>query len=172
MRNEVWKDVVNYEGDYLVSNFGRIRRISRASGTTVGLILKPKHIRKYLTVCLYKNKLGRNFFVHRLVTSAFIGNLPSNYQVNHKYGNGNNNNLNNLEYVTPKQNINHAHLKGLMPSQKGENNPQAKLRKCDVLKIRLMAEKFNTNHRVLANRFCISQPCVTLIVNRKRWLHI
>ena len=62
----------------------------------------------YLWVALYKDRKRKMCFVHRLVAFAFIGDLPKGYQVNHINENKTDNNIKNLEYVTPKQNVNHG----------------------------------------------------------------
>ena len=99
---EVWKDIPGYEGFYEVSNFGRVK----------SLHLKPKILNpkapshRYKRVSLSVGGVKKQHSVHRLVLLAFIG--PSNLQVNHIDGDKNNNTLTNLEYCTPKENINHA----------------------------------------------------------------
>ena len=57
---------------------------------------------------------GCSFKVHRLVAFAFLGPPPSElaWQVHHRDGNSSNNHLNNLEYVTPRQNILYSYAKG------------------------------------------------------------
>lgn len=57
---------------------------------------------------------GRVFKVHRLVAFAFLGPPPSElaWQVHHRDGNSSNNRLDNLEYVTPRQNVRYSHAKG------------------------------------------------------------
>lgn len=51
--------------------------------------------------------------VHSLVAEAFIGSRPANHEINHKDGCKTNNHVNNLEYVTPSENIRHAFTTGL-----------------------------------------------------------
>lgn len=68
---------------------------------------------RYLAVKWYENGKQKSAYVHRLVASAFVDN-PNNYpQVNHKDGNTSNNRADNLEWVTPGQNIRHAYDTGL-----------------------------------------------------------
>ena len=83
-------------------------------------ILKPQAIagyknkKKYLAVSLNK----KLHYVHRVVFFTFVNELPKNdYQVNHKDGNKRNNNLTNLEYITKKQNMEHAQKAGLLKDQ-------------------------------------------------------
>ena len=77
--------------------------------------LKPYLDRKngYLSVALHKDGTHKNYRVHRLVAETFISN-PSNLpQVNHIDGNKLNNNVENLEWCTSQQNIQHAWTNGL-----------------------------------------------------------
>ena len=97
---EVFKKIPNHE-KYEVSNFGRVKSYNRGSD---GFILKPQpHKKGYLQVTLSKRK---RFYVHRLVMLIFIG--ESDLQVNHIDCDKTNNRLDNLEYVTCKENIRHA----------------------------------------------------------------
>ena len=100
---EVWKDVVGYEGLYKVSNLGNVVGIKR------GKILAPQERRHgYLAVCLYgkpsKNGRFRQVSVHRLVAEAFIPNPNGYEEVNHKDENKQNNLAENLEWCSHKQN--------------------------------------------------------------------
>lgn len=109
---EVWKDVVGYEGLYQVSNMGRVKSLSRIGLNGNRLkerLLKPRpKAFGYLLVCLYKQGNCKNFLIHRLVAEAFIPN-PNNYpQINHKDEVTYNNVVSNLEWCTCKYNINYG----------------------------------------------------------------
>lgn len=105
---EIWKDVVGYEGYYEVSNLGNVRSVTRVKK---GKQLKPIERRHgYLAVQLHGkggNERGfKAFSIHRLVAEAFISN-PNNYpEVNHIDEDKSNNRVDNLEWVTHKQNMN------------------------------------------------------------------
>lgn len=75
-------------------------------------VIKPynNHAGKgYLYVCLYKGKIKQgNYAVHRLVAQTFIPNPHNKTHVNHIDGNTFNNNVDNLEWVTPLENVEHA----------------------------------------------------------------
>jgi len=109
--NEVWKNIVGYEGKYQVSSFGQVRSIDRidASGKKrKGRLLKPcKDKDGYLYVGLSDGGVTIRR-IHKLVAEAFIGSCPNGHQVNHKDENKTNNRIENLEYVTAKQNINYG----------------------------------------------------------------
>ena len=113
MNNEIWKDVIGYEGLYLVSNLGRVKSIKRqvAGGVrnTPEKILK-QHLQKegYFTVVLYKDGIPKRLSVHRLVAIAFCDN-PHNFPVvNHKDENKSNNLATNLEWCTVIYNMNYG----------------------------------------------------------------
>ena len=104
---ENWKDIKGYEGLYMVSDQGRVRSLPRA--TTKGRILKPIKLRDgYLYVVLSKNGKHKRMAIHRLVALVFISNPDNKPQVNHKSEVKTQNNVENLEWVTPSENINYG----------------------------------------------------------------
>lgn len=112
---EQWKDIPGFEDFYLASSFGRIMSIAPGRAKTRGRILSPRSDGKdngYLTVCLYKGGKKYNKKVHRLVAETFLENVGEKKEVNHKDGNKRNNRLDNLEWVTAKENTRHAHAMG------------------------------------------------------------
>lgn len=74
--------------------------------------------KKYLAVTAYKDGKQRHYYVHRLLAEAFIPNPENKPQVNHIDGNSRNNKLENLEWVTAKENVEHAYKIGLVPTLK------------------------------------------------------
>lgn len=106
MNKEIWKDIKGYEGLYQVSNMGEVRRVGRN---------KPlyKSLRNYYGVKLSKNNIKKYFNIHKLVAETFIPNLSNKEQVNHIDGNKLNNNVENLEWVTPSENTKHAYINRL-----------------------------------------------------------
>ena len=109
---EVWKNIKDYEGIYQVSNLGNVRSLDRVSKNRhhlKGKILKQHRDKDgYLKLCLFKNGVGRHFFVHRLVTIAFIPNPDNKPQVNHIDEDKDNNKANNLEWCTVLYNNNYG----------------------------------------------------------------
>ena len=105
MNNEVWKDIINYEGHYQVSNQGRVKSLKQGKER----ILKARKLPSgYLQVDLYKNGEYKHYTVHRLVAKAFIPNPNNLPDVNHKDEDKTNNNLSNIEWCDRKYNSNYG----------------------------------------------------------------
>lgn len=103
LTNEVWKDVVGYEGRYKVSNTGKI--YSTISNKCLALRINKSG---YSQINLYKDCDRQMFSIHRLVAQAFIPNPENKPQVNHIDEDKTNNTSSNLELVTSKENKNHG----------------------------------------------------------------
>ena len=105
MENEVWKDVIGYEGLYQVSNFGNVKTLKYGKEK----ILKPgKNSHGYLQVVLCKNNTCKSYSIHRLVAQSFIPNPLNLSEINHKNENKTDNNVYNLEWCEHKYNINYG----------------------------------------------------------------
>lgn len=117
MKNEIWKDIKGYESYYQVSNLGRIKSKERYSSCCYGKqrLLKEKNIvptpdkNGYLRIMLSKDKDKKRFYIHELVAQAFLDNSNNHPCVNHIDSNRTNNEVENLEFCTHKQNIEHAY---------------------------------------------------------------
>ncbi|QJD54715.1 putative winged helix-turn-helix domain-containing protein [Pseudomonas phage MR4] len=103
MTDEIWKDIEGYEGRYMVSNYGRIKNCNRNKLLAVRL---DKY--GYLVVNLYIGTNGKTYKVHRLVATSFIPNPDKLPHVNHKDKNRANPAVDNLEWVTPQQNVEYS----------------------------------------------------------------
>lgn len=168
MQTEKWKDIKQYNGLYQVSNLGRVKSLPR--NTTNGKILSPNKSTSYYRICLVKNGFIKSFAIHRLVAITFIRNPLDKRYVNHKDGNRQNNNVCNLEWVTPSENNYHAFKNDLSKSLKGSKHPLAKLSEDDVIKIRELGNKYTQQY--IAKMFNISFQEISDIINRKKWKHI
>ena len=98
------RDIKNYEGLYAVTPEGEVWSYKNKK------FLKPFHNARggYLKVGLCKNGEVKNFYVHRLVTDAYLPNPNNLPQVNHKDENKANNCLQNLELCDAKYNNNYG----------------------------------------------------------------
>lgn len=128
---EVWKDVQGYEGLYQVSNLGRIKslkRLVRSNKFGAERLLKERILHStdngngYKIIGLRISGKRNNFYIHRLVATAFIEN-PHNFgYVNHIDHNTYNNTSNNLEWCTQKHNINHSRYRMMKPKKATYSN--------------------------------------------------
>lgn len=113
--SEVWKDILGYEGYYQVSSCGRVRSLDRLvpSGDkggyrlVYGHELKPTPREGYLYVCIGPRSKRKRIAVHRLVALAFLPLDPQRKSVDHIDGTRDNNKVENLRWVTSKENSNH-----------------------------------------------------------------
>jgi hypothetical protein len=148
--------------DYAVDESGNV--YSKKSGEWVKL--KPiTHPRGYQHIHIHHGK-AITCRIHRLVMEAFRG--FSNLEVNHIDGNKGNNNLSNLEYCTPKENVRHAFTTGLSKGKKGTKNGRAKLNNESVKD--LLALKGQISQTAASKIFGISQVQVGNIWNGKGWI--
>jgi hypothetical protein len=102
---EIWKDIIGFEGIYEVSNFGRVRRIK------TGRILRTSKsggCRGYVGINLSKDGKAYGKLVHRLVAESFLPNIEGLPEVNHKDEDKTNNRVENLEWCDHKYNINYG----------------------------------------------------------------
>ena len=116
---ETWKDIKGYEGRYQVSSKGKVK----------GLRINGKHCKRESEIVLKAFTCGSGYqevilhldgdrkpkLIHRLVAEAFIPNPHNKEEVNHKDGDKSNNNVDNLEWVTPNEN--HEHLRKVLMFQ-------------------------------------------------------
>ncbi len=172
---EVWKDIVDYEGSYQVSNLGRIKSLYRkvrhknnSLRTLKERILKPgKTTKGYMQVMLHKDGKGKQSKVHRVVAIAFIKNTESKPQVNHINGIKTDNHVDNLEWCTQSENMVHSIENGLKDYKfmTGENNMNTHLSFKDVSEIR----KSNKCVAGLAKEYNVSKPTIRSIIQNKTW---
>ena len=109
---EIWKPVVGFEGMYEVSNMGNVRSLNRVvikygrKVTLKGKQLSPAAKLGYKFVNLYKNSKGSRRNISRLVAEAFIPNPKNKPQVDHINTIRDDNRVENLRWVTQKENMN------------------------------------------------------------------
>ena len=114
---ERWKPIKDYEEFYEISTYGRVKSLRRKKI----MVNKPLGGKgRYLAICLSNapNK-GRYVLVHRLVAGAFIKNPKEKPCVNHINNNPEDNHVENLEWVTYRENTQHGIDNGLVNKRRG-----------------------------------------------------
>jgi len=145
------KEVKGFEGIYSVTSDGRVWSIRRR------IWLSPFNIKTgYKTVRLSFMGDEEDKKIHRLVGEAFIPNPHNKPQINHKNGNKSDNRASNLEWVTARENIQHASDKGLNKIFKFSYKD--KLLICKIFHI-LKVKKAD-----LARLFEVSPPAISYII--------
>jgi hypothetical protein len=117
---EQWKQIQDFP-NYNISSFGNVKN------NLTDKLLKPCLKSGYYHISLVNNKIRKIFKIHRLVALAFLDNPDNKPEVNHKDKNKLNNNLNNLEWMTKKENNQHKSV-GLVYSS-NKNKPVLRLNK-------------------------------------------
>ena len=103
---EIWKTIKGFE-NYKVSNTGKVYSLAKNK------VMKPWIISSgYYAVYLIDREVSKQMLVHRLVALNFIDNPLNKPQVNHIDGDKLNNNVDNLEWTTASENINHNKVLG------------------------------------------------------------
>ena len=105
---EIFKDIKDYEGLYQVTNFGNVWSLNYRNTGRAELMTPVEDTYGYLHVELWKNGGRKKCKVHRLVAQTFIPNPDNLPQVNHIDEDKTNNRVENLEWKTPKGNMNHG----------------------------------------------------------------
>ena len=104
---EIWKDILQYDGQYQVSNKGRVRSFKR--NKSCPYVLKFSEDKDgYLCVVLSKNGHSNKVRIHRIVAETFLTNPDRKPTVNHKDGDKHNNCVENLEWATRREQIQHV----------------------------------------------------------------
>lgn len=130
---EIWKDVIGYDGLYKVSNHGRLLSIKPLvsfynKGKTSNVMIKGMINHKgYNLKGLSKNGIKKNISIHRIVAIHFIPNPFNHPQVNHIDGDKLNNHVENLEWCTAKENMRHCVDNGMHNTLRGKDVANSKM---------------------------------------------
>lgn len=169
-----------YGRDFDVFPDGRIVRCEFIDARGV------KHSARELTICyglspksypsVYGAVSGVRFglLVHRLLAECFIPREPGKEFVNHKDGNKANFDLENLEWVTAKENVRHAIENGLTitpTSGPGMASPAAKLTDQDVIAIKLRLAAGESPASISQN-YPVGRSAISEIKAGRSWSHV
>lgn len=124
---EIWRNIPGYDGVYKISNLGNVRSTdryvnsSRGKRLVKGSILRPTNNgHGYLIIGLASQGHKKNHYIHRLVAQCFLENALNLPVVNHIDRNTRNNAVDNLEWCTTKENINHSIINLRKPKSKAK----------------------------------------------------
>jgi hypothetical protein len=168
MTEEKWKPIPGFD-KYDISNLGNVRRSSPGRGTRSMRPINPVPDRGgRLVFNARRDGLTRQFKVHRAVLLAFEGPCPDGMEVAHLDGNQLNNSLENLSYVTPKENNGHKVIHGTQPM--GSKVYNAKLDEESVLEIR--SKHPEMSYSKLAREYGVSVMTIAQVITRRTWKHV
>lgn len=181
---EVWLPVVGWEDLYVVSSIGNVKRTKPGARGRGGNPLKAQSKNGYPAVFLIDRRRREPWYVHRLVALAFLGPIPTGYEVNHINADRADNRVENLEYVTHKANAQHAVKLGRWPSgerhglrkhphraPRGERQGSSRLTDDAVRQIRTRAAQ-GESKRELAAEFNISESNIYQVCRGRTWRHV
>lgn len=176
---EIWKDVIGFEGYYQVSNLGKVRSLDRIVEHTYskkltlkGVEMKPQiNFGGYCQVRLCKDNNTRGYVIHRLVAQAFIPNPDNKPQVNHINGIKTDNRVENLEWVTHRENAIHAFKNNLVKTARGEDQGKAKLTEEVVIELRKMRSS-GYQYKELAKMTGLTHRTVRAACIGFTWAHV
>lgn len=182
---EEWRAIPGYEGFYEVSSAGRVKALAREIVTkpkgvwTTRIlpvrILKTTEARHGYRTVEFKTDAGRKrHLVHRLVALAFIPNVEGAPHVNHIDAHPWNNAVVNLEWVTHKQNMEHAARLGRMVSNSGpgEESPAHKLTTEEVIQIKLRLMMGDRVCKIAIDHPVVTSSAIREIKAGRSWGHI
>lgn len=173
----IWRPVKDYEECYEVSNDGLVRSLDRmVPHSRKGFFRREKGKPLspatdgygYFFVSLSSNGRKRLPKIHQLVAENFIGKPEGDYQVNHKSGDKKDNRVENLEYVTPKENTLHS-INELGHRRDGINHWKHKLTVAQVEEMRKLYKTGDFSQIELAKRYGIHRGQLSKICNYKSW---
>ena len=168
--DEEWLPLVGFESRYDVSSKGHIRAKPNSHFRRATAYLRPRADRfGYYEVNLWDGLQGNHKRVGTAVLEAFAGPRPQEgWEVQHKDGNKQNNHRDNLEWITPSANTQHAYDTGLAKGPQGAINGAAKINGDTVYEIRADLA-MGLSQSIVAEKHNISRSAVGLI---GRWGHI
>ncbi len=172
---EEWRSVKGYEGLYEVSNFSRVRSLSRnipfrkASRFIQGQFITPQYA-EYIRVTLCRDRNERKYFTHVLSAIVFVPNPENKPKVNHKDHNKYNCDVTNLEWVTHLENMNDADEYGLLLY--GSKSPKAKLDESKVIQIKNILKNKDKTHKEIGEMFNISKQTIDSINTNRNWKRV
>ena len=172
--DEVWKDVVDWEGLYSVSNLGRVRRenwaIPRCDSIRVLKAIPASKRYPKVTLCgTHRGKDKSVRSVHRLVAEAFVPNPENKPQIHHINSDVMDARACNLEWTTQSENIGYAFKEGRKVTNKGESSNFNKYNESFVRLVYgdiLLGEH---TQKELSDSYNVNQTYISSLKTKKIW---
>lgn len=173
LKEEFGKYFIPEYGTVWVNNLGT--KVIGKSGKVLAVYRNENgylEIRSGTTLGTGDSRTWWSFSIHRLVSLAFIPNPYNLPEINHKDGNKFNNCIENLEWCTGKENIEHAVKNNLRGDFKGSKNGRSKLNESQVRDIKIMLRDTKITHKKIAEAYGVSKETIDDISRGKNWKHV
>lgn len=167
---EIWKVIQEFP-NYAVSNHGGVKRLVSPFRTPGGIIKRRLNLSGYWEVTLKHGDKRRRRQIGRLVALAFLQPDPERDETNHKNGIRHDDRLENLEWVTHRENMIHAYHVLDGQALRGEACPHHKLTEQDVAEIRNLLSK-GIPQMAIGKLFGVSGTAVWYIKHGRNWAHL
>lgn len=163
---EQWETIKDFP-NYMISSEGRI--LNKASLKFISTSINKRH--KHRAVRLWNNGKSRLLKVYRIKAIAFIPNPENKREVNHLDGDRMNEDLSNMEWSTPKENMKHSFITGLAKGQ-FEKGKLVKLSIDDIKLIRQWHDSGFIDCKTASKVFNVSREHIKRIGTRKLLAHV
>lgn len=131
------------EKQFVESGIVEIKQNGEVIFTSTGKMITPKNNGNgYLRI--YIPEVKKRFLLHRLVATAYLPNPENKPQVNHIDGNKHNNSVNNLEWCTNKENMDHFY----------------KIMNGNTVKVDKYSSEYRTRKKIMASKYCVEEKGV------------
>ncbi|HRG19212.1 MAG TPA: NUMOD4 motif-containing HNH endonuclease [Flavobacterium lutivivi] len=177
VQEEEWFPILFIDEPYEISNLLRVKKLPREVKNKQSLFMTKERIispwlskSKYYSIKIKTKGKNTSFLFHRIVAQAFIPNPENKPQVNHINGIKTDNRIENLEWVTGSENVQHALKTGLLIPFKGENHPSSKLTELQVLEIRKL--KKSMTQKEIGKLFGVKYQVIGNILRNEIWKHV
>ena len=157
---------------YIISSFGRIFSVYYGKSYNYNVKELKSNIssKGYVKITIHYDNKHYNFWIHRLVASAFIKNKHNKNDVNHKDGIKTHNYVWNLEWTTRKENVYHAEINNLTHHPYGEQC-FCKITEKTVINVCKMILQNRTPSEI-KEKNNISTNMFQYILHQRKWKHI